>query len=114
MKVIFGIDGTLTDLNVLMRTGISHQEAVRIKEKILNDFWVSHRFIQFIFFNRFRAKAGKYINFLQGQGVAVEIHSSRLKTCGIAVWAKLTCIDIVAMLAEWSFFGEKVFLLLSK
>lgn len=102
MKVIFDIDGTLTDFNifiqkyaipyfkrkyfweiinpdeleiedifdicnVLMRTGISHQEAVRIKEKILNDFWVSHRFIQF-FFQLFSCESRKVHQLFTGAG----------------------------------------------
>ncbi|MCM1185167.1 MAG: 1-acyl-sn-glycerol-3-phosphate acyltransferase [Lachnoclostridium sp.] len=67
--------------NVLENYGYSVQESANISEKILNQFWVSHRFIKFSLLNRFRKGVRAYINNLKRQGILVEIHSSRSKTC---------------------------------
>lgn len=67
--------------NVLKNLGYSEQEAIHIQEKMLNHFWISHRFIKYILLNRFRLGVSKYINYLRKQGFTIEIHSSRAKTC---------------------------------
>lgn len=139
MKVVFDIDGTLTNFNkfiwenavayfkkkycfevinpeeleiedifdicnVLVQSGSLYCEAVQEKERMLNRFWISHRFIKFLL-SRFRSGAGKYINYLKRQGVSVEIHSSRLKTCENNLLGIITRI-----LTVWQFWLNGVFL----
>lgn len=67
--------------NVLENYGYSVQESANISEKILNQFWISHRFVKFSLLNRFRKGVRGYINYLKKQGIFIEIHSSRSKTC---------------------------------
>lgn len=91
--------------NILVQSGKSDREAIQMKEKMLNHFWISHRFIKFIFLNRFRHGAGKYINYLKKQGIIVEIHSSRKKTHEDS-WPGA----ITRMLTIWQFRLNGVFL----
>lgn len=116
MKIIFDLDGVLTDFhqfvqqnavtyfkkkygmdvvnhnaleiedifdiqNILRKSNYSEHEADKIQKRILNHFWVSHRFIKFALMNRFRTGVREYIRYLKKQGFCVEIHSSRAKTC---------------------------------
>ncbi len=67
--------------NILKALGHSEQEAINIQKKMLNHFWISHRFIKYSLLNRFRLGVRNYLNYLQKQGFTIEIHSSRAKTC---------------------------------
>ncbi len=117
MKIIFDIDGTLTDFNSYINTcaipyfkskygmqviypeklevedimdmagffcekyNCSKIEADKMVKKALNKFWVSHRFIKFSLFGRFRKESKNTIKKLMQQGYEIVIFSSRSKTC---------------------------------
>lgn len=66
--------------NTLERFGYSKQEAETIKKRMLQHFWISHRFIKFSLLSRFRPGVRQCINRLKKQGFTIEIHSSRAKT----------------------------------
>lgn len=66
--------------NILEHSGYSAQEANVIKKKMMDRFWVSHRFISFSLLSRFRPGVRKYINYLRKLGFVIEVHSSRAKT----------------------------------
>lgn len=92
-KIIFDLDGTLTDFskyiqtnaipyfrkkyhmdviasdaleieeifdirNTLIQRGESLAEAVKLEKKMLNQYWVSYRFLKFSLLTRFRKGAG--------------------------------------------------------
>lgn len=67
--------------SALETSGYSVQDAESIKKRMLNRFWISHRFIKFSLLCRFRPGVRKYMNYLKKQGFIVEIHSSRSRTC---------------------------------
>lgn len=116
MKIIFDLDGTLTDFNKFIQenaidyfgkkhhmnvqnpdaleiedifdiqksleaSGYTPKDALARQKHILNRFWVSHRFIKFSLFGRFRPGVRRFINSLRKDGFQIEIHTSRSRTC---------------------------------
>lgn len=116
MKIIFDLDGTLTDFNKFIQenaidyfekkhhmnvqnpdaleiedifsiqksleaSGYTPEDALAQQKHILNQFWVSHRFIKFSLFGRFRPGARRFIDSLRKDGFHIEIHTSRSRTC---------------------------------
>lgn len=104
MKIIFDIDGTLTDFNRFVdkyavpffnKLGIKqvNPDAVEIEQKmdfsrveinerkkIVNRFWISYRFIWFSLFGKFRPGVRKSLNRLKNKGYDVYFYTSRDKT----------------------------------
>lgn len=107
MKIIFDIDGTLTDYNRFVdRYALPyfvkkcHMEVIAPAEleiedifgmdtlpageqqRLLDRFWVSYRFVLFSLFGKFRPGAGQFMRKLKKKGYQVDIYTSRAKACG--------------------------------
>ena len=57
------------------------EEAKKMVKEALDKFWVSPRFIEFAFGEKFRDGAATFLNDLKKKGHDVEIYTSRKKTC---------------------------------
>ena len=104
--IVFDIDGTLTDYRGFIKRvaypyfekqyGIKPSFPNKLelqdiydlpnsfpdeKLKMLDKFWISHRFVQFSLLDRYRKDAVSYIRKLLKSGFKVELHTSREKTC---------------------------------
>ena len=104
--IVFDIDGTLTDYREFIKRvaypyfekqyGIkpSFPNKLELQDiydlpnsfpdeelKMLDKFWISHRFVQFSLLDRYRKDAVSYIRKLLKSGFKVELHTSREKTC---------------------------------
>lgn len=129
MKIIFDIDGTMTDYHayiekyaipwfykkynllpikpnelelqdifdlenvIQIKLKCSPSEAKREASKIIDHYWISHRFIHFSLLTRFRPGCSKIINKLKGLGFQVEIYTSRAHTasCGFVGFIARLC-----------------------
>lgn len=104
MKIIFDIDGTLTDFNGFvdkyavpffnkLEIKQVNPDAVEIEQKmdfsrveiserkkIVNGFWVSYRFMLFSLFGKFRPGVRKTLNKLKNKGDDIYFYTSRDKT----------------------------------
>ena len=104
--IIFDIDGTLTEYKRFIRKYavcyfekkyglkavnadaleirdifcLSEKYTLQEQKKMLDDFWISHRFIRFSLLDHYKKDAVSYIKKLRKQGLKVELHTSRAKT----------------------------------
>lgn len=101
MKIIFDIDGTLTDYNKFIKQyaipyyckkfhmKIQYPNELEIEdifgmnqlpmgeqERLLNKFWNSHYFLLFSLLGRFRRGTGSFLRKLKQQGYQVAIYTS--------------------------------------
>jgi 1-acyl-sn-glycerol-3-phosphate acyltransferase len=74
------IEDMLDIKNVLIQRGYTEQQAELEENQMLNEFWVSYRFLKYSLLNRFRKGAGNYINELVRRGHNVQIYTSRMKS----------------------------------
>lgn len=65
------------------------EEAEIEMKKMLNQFWISLRFVKFSLFTRFRPGVTGVINGLIKQGHEIEVHTSRAKTCNDDIIGKI-------------------------
>lgn len=99
MRIVFDLDGTLTDFNAFIRTyavpffqkkhnlkvvnenGLEIEDIFAISNKLTKKFWFSPYFLKFSLGDRLRKGATKVVLELLEVGHVVEIHSSRAMTC---------------------------------
>ena len=105
MKIVFDLDGTLTDFNKFVwenaipyfeyKYSIKPQNPKSLEiedilglnlacsedKKKLDNFWISPMFVKFSLLGRFRKGVRASIKYFSQKGFEVEIHSSRAKTC---------------------------------
>ena len=68
--------------NVLMKKyNLTQSEAKKRLKEMLDEYWVSLRFVKFSLFNDFRPGVKEIINEFIKQGHDIEVHTSRAKTC---------------------------------
>lgn len=68
--------------NVLMkRENLTSAEAKNKLKEMLDEFWISIRFVKFSLFTEFRPGVKECINEFIKQGYDIEVHTSRSKTC---------------------------------
>lgn len=117
--VIFDIDGTLTDFRGFIKrcaipyfekkygmkaidpNALEIQDIFRISEhyspqeekRMLDRFWISHRFIKFSLLDKYKKDAVAYIRILNKHGYKIELHTSRDKTCekSLVGWMARCC-----------------------
>lgn len=98
MRIVFDLDGTLTDFNsfidknaipyfmnkyglkVINENGLEIEEIFEINSQLSKRFWFSPYFLKFSLFGDLRKGVSKCIKKLLKEGHTVEIHSSRAET----------------------------------
>ena len=65
--------------NTFIREGLSEEAAIQREKKLLNKYWISHRFIGFTLLVRYRKYSSAFIKWLLKNGFDVQLHSSRAK-----------------------------------
>ena len=59
---------------------LSEKYTLQDQKKMLDDFWISHRFIRFSLLDHYRKDAVSFIRKLKRKGFRIELHTSRAKT----------------------------------
>ena len=66
----------MTFKNHYIQSGYSEKNAEEKTKRVMKHFWISHRFIGFVF-GKYLDGAGKLVRALNKKGFCVEIHTSR-------------------------------------
>lgn len=85
MRVVYPNKLEIEDIfdmkNFFINNGYDDVNSEKKVKEVLDDFWVSYKFIKFSLLNRFRPGVKEFINKKIHEGHTIEIHTSRAKTC---------------------------------
>lgn len=81
----------------LLQQGCKEEELATEEKKLLNKFWISHRYVKYSLLNPLRPGAAQLLRTLKKQGHQIEIHTSRAMTCNK---------NLIGLLARWFTIGQ--------
>ena len=110
MKVIYPNELEIEDIFDMKETIIrdkncSEKEAEEAMKKMLDEFWISMRFVKFSLLSKFRDGVSEKINEYMKQGHDIHVHTSRAKTCRNDIIGK-----IARNFTIWQYYRNGIFL----